>query len=758
MPFRTLTDPTQSLPQSTGGFRPLQLPQSIETQEIPQSSVSTNINPTFKASMGTGMGSVIGNSARTIGNIPSSALNIADQTLVKPLENIGESSRIARDIYQSRGFTQGTKDILGGIAETTASIFKAPGELAFKNTDSQKVIEAQNRLASQQKQLTDMIYQAKKTGKDTTKLTEALAHNIADEKDLVSLVGNKESRNNSRLDTQINIAKFPIENPVDVALAASGGESKIVSKIAVPFDSAADTVIDLTKSASNQVRQATQKVFNNTPEQIVSKRLDELNKIDSTYSSMRKASGFSSDEGVASRKRVASTDVLVGATDENGLIRTKETGGAVDQYKALTLDKAENVVRKNLERLGEKVNVEDVQTYLNHVINESGIEAGDLKVALGKVKREVAGLKLRADENGDIPLVKIHDAKISTTKGINYLTPPEQAIYRKTVAKGLKEIIEKNSSFNVREVNGEISKYLEDIEFLERLDGKRVKGGKLGKYFAKAAGQVIGGMAGGMIGGAPGSIAGGIVGGEIAGGIKGSILEKTLGGKAGVATPKNPILQKAITTGNSTRLALPAPAEGAPRSQINGAQINLPSKAGADYSYNLGNRNAIYKNTPITNKNVSIDQKIKTIVSNKTAPATKTSIRAISDTIPDKKGIVKRAVEAYKKSPLSDQGGYIAFGKGKNIQVKVSKYAMDRIHPEDIQYIVNNIARLNKGKALSALEDDRWEEFIKKSGIDKTSSAKSQVKQLMVILDGETDIPQFLQKQNRDDIGRYKKR
>lgn len=347
----------------------------------------------------------------------------------------------------------------------------------------------------------------------------------------------------------------------------------------------------------SQINQVIQNTFKKTPEQIINKRLEELNKIDSNYAQMRKASGFS-DDALGSRKRVASTDVLANAVDDTGTIRTKEPNGAVEQYRALTLEQAENVVKNNLERLGEKTNLQEVKLRMENAVKSSGLEGSDLQVALNKIDSEINGLKLRAEANGDIPLSILQDAKISTTKNINYFTPPEVNTYRKAVAKAYKETIEKNSSLNVKEVNAELSKYLEDIAFLERLDGKKVQGGKLGKYFAQISGNIIGATAGGAIGGPVGSAIGTILGGETASRIKGSMLQQSLGGKAGVAPQKSKVLQEAIEKGKSPRLSLPAPKEGSPRVELgSGPQINLPANSktllGLEeiYSNSLGNRN-----------------------------------------------------------------------------------------------------------------------------------------------------------------------
>lgn len=404
------------------------------------------------------------------------------------------------------------------------------------------------------------------------------------------------------------------------------------------------TVIERT---AEQAKTAVEKVKTKLPSQektnakIIDKRASDLKTLDDNYVQLRKASGYSEDNGQASRKRIASTDVLVDSVDDTGTIRTKQPGGAVEQYKAQTLDQAEGVVRHNLERLGEKVNLETVEKSLTDAVHKSGLEGSDLTSALEKVKKEIEGYKMKADANGDVPLTLIHDAKINATNGINYFTDPEVKTYRKAVARGLKTVVEDNSKFNVKEVNTELSKFLDDISLLERLDGKKVQGGKLGKYFAQIAGNAAGGIAGGMAGGPVGSAIGTVVGGEVAGRIKGSQLESTFGKKTGAVAPKSPIIQEAIDIGKSPRLALPAPKEGSPRVQISsGKTINLPKSTENTYRPrdNFTNQKTTIpkQNPPKTVMPESVSQVEKNV------------------NVPKKEGFIER----FKNTP-NKEGGFI---------------------------------------------------------------------------------------------------
>lgn len=272
---------------------------------------------------------------------------------------------------------------------------------------------------------------------------------------------------------------------------------------------------------------------------------NEIANIENNYSKLRTANEYSKDSGAASRSRIAQTDVLVEAVDPEGTIRTKQQGGAVDQYRALTIEGKESVVRQNLVNEGKKVNLKQIERDLKVTLSDSGLEGADLIQALNGIKREIEGLRLRADQLDMVDLAKVHDAKIATTKNIDFNTPPETKTYRKAVARTYKEIVEEVSETNVKQVNTELQKYYQDLERLENLDGRKIKGGKLGKYFAQISGNIVGGAVGGAVGGPVGAGLGTMAGGEAAAFIKGRQMGSTFGQPRGLAPKANAVLDAA---------------------------------------------------------------------------------------------------------------------------------------------------------------------------------------------------------------------
>lgn len=300
----------------------------------------------------------------------------------------------------------------------------------------------------------------------------------------------------------------------------------------------AEKAIQATPNIGTTLKTVSDK-FQSTPDSRIQRVATELGKVEEKYAPTRKANLYDKDiEG--SRTRIAQSGVLENAVDETGILNTAD---AVKAYKAQTIDGVEDVVRKNLENEAKTVNLAELRREMNIALMDSGLEGADLATALKGVEKELKGLAIRADELGEIPLVKVQDAKISTTGNINYQTPPETATYRKTIARVYKNMIEAKSNLDVKAVNSELAKYYRDIERLERLNGRKVEGGKLGKYTAALTGTAIG-MGAGSVGGGFGSAVGGIVGGEIGAMLKGKSMAKTMRG-GGTGLPENKILQEA---------------------------------------------------------------------------------------------------------------------------------------------------------------------------------------------------------------------
>lgn len=335
-------------------------------------------------------------------------------------------------------------------------------------------------------------------------------------------------------------------------------------------------------------------------------RVKTLNNIELNSASPRRVSTAATSKGIDVKNLVSNTDLLQGTVDSGGKINTLEKGGAVDQFNQF-MSKYESTVSDGLSKEGISIPMGKVQQAFNAMVNESGVAGASKTRLVNQIKDEISGLNLDANPNGSISLSKLQDAKISTNNGIDY-TKPETKINAKAIANTYKTLIESNSKLPVKTINQELSKYYSIGDYLESLNGKTVKGGRLGKYFAQTVGAVAGSHFGPL---------GTIIGSELGGLVKGSVLENTFGSEIGQGLKASPALEGAVNANNQAPLQLTAP-----QTQEN----------------NLGNLN----NAQTTN----------TMKSNASMPNSTTPVT------PKSQGII----QSIKNTP-NKQGGFIDFGK-----------------------------------------------------------------------------------------------
>lgn len=320
------------------------------------------------------------------------------------------------------------------------------------------------------------------------------------------------------------------ENRTGVASLIPGLNTAVGA--AIPFASEA---VQTGKNAFNKEIKATN---------AIEQRKKELGVLDD-YASVSKRVDKAKNMGVDVKDYVASKDLLVGAVDKNGVINTKGEGNAVDQMQQF-LKPSEDVISNHLKNEGVSLPAATVQKKLEYEVNQSGLKGGAKIRALNEVAQDMEGYKLDANKDGSIPLSVIHDAKIDKYSNINFMTDAEKQKSAKAIARGLKTLVEDNTkSVDVGNINKELSKYYTVIDYLESLDGKRVEGGRLGKYFAKTVGAMVGGHAGPL---------GAIAGAELAGALKGNSMAKTFGTKIGSNPEFSAMMKDAIERGNTTKL------------------------------------------------------------------------------------------------------------------------------------------------------------------------------------------------------------
>jgi len=280
---------------------------------------------------------------------------------------------------------------------------------------------------------------------------------------------------------------------------------------------------------------------------LIKNRTQELSKLEK-YSSIKKITEDARAKGLNDPKEMlAKTDVLNGSVDKNGTITTLGEGGAHERYSSEYVKPIEDVIQKNLKQEGSKVSIIELKKRLYKAIDESGLEGGALERAYSNADADLKGYMRRADKDGFIPTETIHKAKVDKYSNINYMNP-ESKRADKAIAKALKETVEDHTKFiKVKELNNELASHFKVLKLLEKLDNKKVEGGKLGKYFAQLTGAAVGSHFGPV---------GSIVGSEVAGGIKGAQMARTFKG-IGKNLEYSPAMKEAVVKGEPTVIQLP---------------------------------------------------------------------------------------------------------------------------------------------------------------------------------------------------------
>lgn len=428
--------------------------------------------------------------------------------------------KLARSVFQTTGTLAG--GISGAIGDVTMGIGKTL--------------------------LPQSVEKSVKTG-----LTSGISALMNVDKSIGSPVANLIERYNSLdevskrdIDAALGIGSLALDLS---GMGLAGKGTKVGSKI---VREATETGLKKTAQTLKPLTTKVQTIVKPTEKQAVEKASQEIYNVLGNYSKTRKALNYSKDAQASNIKRIAESGFLNDSI-KDGKIFTKQSGGAVEQYRKATLDGTEGIVRKGLETLDESVDPKRLEDYLISQIEGNTRLVGREKTkAIRNVKEEV--LSYRRNAKGEIPLTELQDAKTATYNIIgDFATPASTKTYQKELGNSLKKFIEDNTNFSVtvggkkygiKDINKEIAKYLEDIKILESLDGRVVRGGKLGAYFSQITGNIAGGFAGNLIGGPAGGAVGAVVGGEVAGTLKKSALGRTFGKVKGTVK-ESPLLKKA---------------------------------------------------------------------------------------------------------------------------------------------------------------------------------------------------------------------
>jgi len=276
------------------------------------------------------------------------------------------------------------------------------------------------------------------------------------------------------------------------------------------------------------------------PEEIIKKRVEALQSIEDNNAQIRKLVSKYKSRGTDVKDILAQTDLLVDSVDNTGTLNTKNAISELNEF----IKPQETVISKALAAEGNTISLNKIEKEMIDNLNNSELAGSTKKSVMNAIKKELAGLRLDADKTGKIPLSIVHNAKTSKYANINYLIP-ESKTADKLIARTLKEVVEKNTkSVDVKALNNELSQHFAVLDLLEKLDGKKVQGGKLGKYFAQTIGSVVGSHFGPL---------GAVAGAELGGRIRGTQMASTFGSRLGGSLSMSPAMIKTLGKTQSSK-------------------------------------------------------------------------------------------------------------------------------------------------------------------------------------------------------------
>lgn len=308
----------------------------------------------------------------------------------------------------------------------------------------------------------------------------------------------------------------------DVATGLTGqrGEEKTGASAFIPGVGTALAGTIGAVQVAPKIRQAMQE---KATTHVYTKRYDALSGLQQNNKPLNRIITSADKSGIDTKRILAESNLLAGTVDNAGTINTKASVQDFDDM----LRPYEGKVGEALATEGKVIPVEVLKQKMLSTIDDSGLVGSMKQTAKNRALSEIEAIALEADNAGNIPLKLVHDLKVQTNKtnAKSFIDPEKNAI-GKVVGKGLKEFVEESTdALDVKTYNAELRKLYSVRDVLEGLNGRKVEGGRLGKYFAQTVGAVAGSAVGGPVGA--------VVGAEVGSIAKGAQMTRAFGGAQG---------------------------------------------------------------------------------------------------------------------------------------------------------------------------------------------------------------------------------
>lgn len=488
--------PTQDVALEQRSFSGL--PSAIQNSESP------GIDPTFKASTGGNpVADVIKNTVKTGINIPSSAANLVDASIIQPVSNLGQSINTVADIYKQRDFLQGTKDILSGFADTYKKTGQAIVDRGNEADTIKQLAPIQDEAVRQRDEILQRIKDKRVAGEDTSHLQSALKYNVENIKLLDDQIGTKEDRTNQELDTLMSLAKVGIERPTDIPAALYGGEG------ATGKDIISATASPITRGVDTSISGIASKIVPAITDRAITQAAEDWSKLGNDYVKSSKILAKGEIAGKDTPQFLADRGYTPQSTQGQG-----ERIALADQITKEDTRPFEDVLQKTLQEMDlgtEKLALSGIKDKaIANVANIKGITALDAERITQDIADEFGALE-RKYKDGKISLSDINKEKRTFWQNTKFdSTKPFKGDVNYQIGNALKSTIEENvSDVNIKELNNILAQHYDAGKFLNSIDskvGKATTAQKIKKGIVRVASTAIGHAVGGTAGGITGFV------------------------------------------------------------------------------------------------------------------------------------------------------------------------------------------------------------------------------------------------------------